>query len=216
MANNMLSMKFLEAIDLIRPVTATMENVAGMWKRKNHHYVKNIVVGLMKLGYQVRFCKLNACDYGDPQARPRLIFFAAQRCAYLPSLPSKTHGPGTMMDFVTVEDALEGVSPANPPENDNQHSSDVDRLVGSVPAKTIRASKPAPLHYKHNRPITIEEMKSLFSLPSDYVLVGAPQDQRRQLGNSVPAELAAAIGRSVVEVLKYRYEGEISGPVDMP
>ena len=206
--NNELSLALLDALEVLRPTTATYENVPGMWNMKYQHYLKKLLVGLMRLGYQVRCCLLSACDFGDPQTRPRIIVFAALRCAYLPDRPPNTHGVGTSMHYVTVEDALSSGLSKSQPESVIIFRNDYPRLVPHEPAKTIKASGGPPLHYAFNRPITIEEMKALFSLPPDYQLSGREKNQRKQLGNSVPVELAAAIGKSVADVQKYNYSQE--------
>jgi site-specific DNA-cytosine methylase len=211
-ANNDLSLTWVRAIDQYRPVTGTLENVPGMWRRKNQHYLKLILMGLLQLGYQVRCCQLDACEFGDPQARPRLFIFAAQRGAYLPNLPHSTHGDFPRMPIPTVQDALKGFSVYADSMLKNEHSDDAkykeERLLARAPAPTIRASKPAPMHYEYERPITMAEMKALFSLPPNFALVGTARAQRRQLGNSVPVELARAVGEVFRAVLQYKYSDE--------
>lgn len=208
--NNKLSLEIVRAVKIFRPVTATFENVLGMWKRKHQHYLRTMLVDLMKLGYQVRCCQLQASEFGDAQDRPRLFIFAAKRCAYLPDRPHATHGKGTSMDIVTVEDAMTGLSSSMTHANESteEFPSDRLRLDQGKPASTIRASMPPPIHYKQNRPITINELKALFSLPPEFSLVGSSKDQRRQIGNSVPVKLAEAVGYSIRRVLEYKYEGE--------
>jgi site-specific DNA-cytosine methylase len=103
--------------------------------------------------------------------------------------PPSTHGDGTSMHHVTVEDALHGLLLSSRPESDRLGRRD-------EPAKTIKASGNPPLHYAMNRPITMEEMKALFSLPPEYQLCGSERSQRKQLGNSFPVELTAALGKS--------------------
>jgi hypothetical protein len=72
---------------------------------KHQRYLKNMLVEIKKLGYQVRICQLQPCGYGGPQAWPRLCILAALKCPYLPKIPVKTHGEGTSMGHLTVRDA---------------------------------------------------------------------------------------------------------------
>eukprot|EP00797_Seminavis_robusta_P020738 Sro319_g116290.1 methyltransferase 1 (298) ;mRNA; r:44201-45094 len=212
-ANNDLSYTFVDAIEIFRPVTATFENVTGIWRSKNIHYLKNILIKLLRIGYQVRCCKLEACDFGDPQKRPRIFIFAARREAYLPLIPEKTHSLGTFSTSqVTVRDALEcfsgeedvatGEHGPGPTEHDI-------KLDPNATACTIRASKPLPFHYRLNRRITIAEAAALFSYPAGYKFKGKQTDQRRQIGNSVPVEMATAVAMVVRSVLKHVYAFEV-------
>ena len=59
-------------------------------------------------------------------------------------------------------------------------------------------------HYYHpieNRRITIREMARLQDYPDSFIFLGSKSEQSRQLGNSVPINLAQAIGQSFVEFL---------------
>lgn len=71
--NNDLAYTIVQGARDHNPIAGIFENVEGMWRRKNLHYLKDIVKQLMQLGYQVRCAVLKACDFGVPQKRPRLI-----------------------------------------------------------------------------------------------------------------------------------------------
>ncbi|KAF8346872.1 S-adenosyl-L-methionine-dependent methyltransferase [Amanita rubescens] len=53
--------------------------------------LKLVVRALVDLGYQVRFCLLQAAHYGTPQTRVRFVLMAALDGLPLPSLPQPTH-----------------------------------------------------------------------------------------------------------------------------
>ena len=73
--------------------------------------MQNITAGLLKLGYQVRCSVLKACDYGDPQGRPRVIMMIAKNNVPMPSFPAKTHGTDPdLWPYVTVKDALSRIN----------------------------------------------------------------------------------------------------------
>ena len=67
---------FPEAIRLveeIRPRAVMLENVRGFLDPKFADYRKHIMDSITALGYKVQIKLLNACDYGVPQLRPRVI-----------------------------------------------------------------------------------------------------------------------------------------------
>lgn len=207
-ANNDLSLSFVEFVRQVLPITASYENVLGLWKRKNIQYLKKILSELLKLGYQVRCSCLRACDYGDPQKRPRIIILAARNFALLPSLPEPTHGSKShQLPFVTARDALRGFE-GQTEESETEFSADYVRLEADAPAPAVRGSGSPPIHYSENRTISIEEAKALQSFPPNFKVLGRRTEQRRQIGNAVPVELATAIVRSIRGSLIYRYAEE--------
>jgi site-specific DNA-cytosine methylase len=56
----------------------------GLMDRSNVHYLKTIRMGLLRLGYQIRCTCLYACDYGDPQKRPRFFMFITKKSVPMP------------------------------------------------------------------------------------------------------------------------------------
>jgi DNA (cytosine-5)-methyltransferase 1 len=84
-----------------------------------------------------------------------------------------------------------------------------------APSLTIRTEffKPEKGQYLHpqwdaksstkrvNRPITHREAAALQTFPADYLWCGSKTEIAKQIGNAVPARLAAAIARSVLKCL---------------
>ncbi len=67
---------FPEAIRLIKemmPRAVMLENVRGFLDPKFDEYRKSILQAIDALGYRVQIKLLNACDYGVPQLRPRVV-----------------------------------------------------------------------------------------------------------------------------------------------
>lgn len=195
--------------------TAVFENVVGIFDRNNVSYIKNISKGLLELGYQIRCTCLHACDYGDPQKRPRIVMFIARNSVPMPSFPAPTHGSRLGWRFVTVQQALTRV------RNDNSLPNMKGRAVSSVPGKhgyvrlipndcapTIRASSVTPFHYLENRCINVREAACLQSFPIDYKFFGSLGSQYRQVGNAVPIELATAIAQSIRQILMNEHNND--------
>ena len=211
--NNDLSLLIIDVLRKTSCATAVFENVVGMWRRKNVHYVKNIVKELLKMNYQVRCATLKACDYGDPQKRPRFFMFISKKSVPFVSLPHKTHGEDNKGDdklpHVTVEEAFscldynEGAMHNMNLKTTNlrpgQHG--LIRLDPDDLAPAIRASSIPPLHYEEDRCINVREAATLQSFPSEYRFHGSITSQYRQVGNAIPINLATAVAHSIYKAL---------------
>ncbi|RJF83435.1 DNA cytosine methyltransferase [Azospirillum cavernae] len=62
-------------------------------------------------------------------------------------------------------------------------------------------TSPRPIHYAHERCITVREMARLHGFPDWFRLQATKWHGARQVGNAVPAPLARAIGQAVVTAL---------------
>ena len=204
-AQNELSLQWVVGIEKKRPVSASFENVKGMWNRKHQPYLRRILERLLKAGYQIRVCLMKTCDYGDPQARERFFIFAAAEYAVLPDVPKPTHGPGCAHDYITAKDAIGDLS--DPSTAHQDMPDDVDRLDPDSPSKTLLASK-TPYHYEQNRKITVREKSRLCSFPDTFVFAGSQEQQLKQIGNCVPTRTSRAIAGAFEASLVYRYHGE--------
>ena len=66
---NQLYKNFVQIVDKVKPKFFVMENVKGMLKVKNQ-----VIEDFVAIGYAASAYVLNACDYGVPQNRERLIY----------------------------------------------------------------------------------------------------------------------------------------------
>lgn len=65
---------FPEALRIIEesnPSAVLLENVPGFASAKFKNYRHGLAAAISRLGYEVRWNTLNACDYNVPQLRPR-------------------------------------------------------------------------------------------------------------------------------------------------
>lgn len=93
-----------------------------------------------------------------------------------------------------------------------------DRLNADRPSYTIRAGNGnftplRPVHYLHNRVISVRESARIQSFPDHFAW---PADmsrlqQYRQVGNAVPPLFAAVIGRHIAEQLGFELDPELYG-----
>ncbi len=77
------------------------------------------------------------------------------------------------------------------------------KLAKSMPAWTVSAQpgpSTGPFHWD-NRPLAVEELLRLQSLPADWVVEGLYRDRVRQVGNATPALLAEVLGRAILSTV---------------
>lgn len=83
------------------------------------------------------------------------------------------------------------------------------RLAWDQPSPTLVTSPAMPAtalgHPERNRPLSIEEYKRLQCFPDEWQICGALRDQYKQVGNAVPVQFGAAVGRAILR----HYQGEI-------
>ena len=93
---NSLFMDFIRMVDGVKPDYFVMENVPGILTMKNEKglaVIEIIKEEFKKIGYNVRWEKLIAADYGVPQKRRRVIFIGSKDDKNFPIVyPKKTHG----------------------------------------------------------------------------------------------------------------------------
>ena len=78
------------------------------------------------------------------------------------------------------------------------------KLAKDMPAWTLPAQpgpSTGPFHWD-NRPLAVEELLRLQSLPADWAVEGTYRDQVRQIGNATPALLAEVLGRAILATLR--------------
>lgn len=79
------------------------------------------------------------------------------------------------------------------------------RLAWDAPSLTLTCS-PAQkqterCHPEESRPLTVREYARIQTFPDDWIFSGTVTSQYKQIGNAVPVNLAAAIGRSLISLL---------------
>ena len=218
--NNLLTHQFTRAVMLLKPQTATYENVPNLLTKAHFRPIlKEVVSKLMSMGYQVRVEVLKASDYGDPQHRNRLFLWAAKSGMILPSAPAPTHG-SNLLPIRTVADVigcyedcnvLEGAENTGSVCCKNGYADDhlcawpggnvlkEDRQLHRTQPATTITSRPHP-HYSGRRFLTVRESACLQSFPSSFTFCGSLDEQYRQIGNAVPVSMATHVARSVALV----------------
>lgn len=102
---NQLIREYLRIVKALRPRTCVMENVPGLLGRG---LFTELLRGLRKLDYKVRYQIVQLADYGVPQRRRRLVLVAGHKLDV--TVPTATHsqaGEGGLRPWRTVRDAIE-------------------------------------------------------------------------------------------------------------
>ncbi len=86
-------------------------------------------------------------------------------------------------------------------QRNNRHSSAYKRLNENEPSITIDTGHMNYFHPIYNRVPTVRESARLQSFPDDFVFVGTPTSQLRQVGNAVPPLMAKAVANLIKEQL---------------
>lgn len=102
--------EFVRFARRFRPELVFVENVPGMQTRANTFGPFGAFVrSLRRLGYHLVYSTTDACSYGIPQRRTRLILIASLLGPI--EFPEATHGPAVWAPFSTVRDWIGDLPP---------------------------------------------------------------------------------------------------------
>lgn len=114
---NQLFDAYATLIDALKPNCVLLENVKSMLTMYGGQYAHYVSNRFHAMGYTVYRKVLNACEYGVPQVRHRVFYFATRNNAPF-AFPRKTHGPNlnpyqtvgsSIMDLIDSTSALNHV-----------------------------------------------------------------------------------------------------------
>lgn len=231
---NSLFREFARLLEELQPKAFVMENVTGLVKGHMKQAYLQIVLTLRECGYRVKGEVLNAAHFDVPQARQRVIIIGVREDLGIePSHPKPKTSPvpsvqGLMLapdpgPFKPIKARItELVMHIKPGENgadvheargEKGHHFSLSRLALDKPAPTILKSVRGDhgaglLHPEHNRLLGINEVKALFSFPSEFQFFGKFEEQWGRIGNCVLPNLMRAIAEhlrdEVLEKVKAR------------
>ena len=106
---NTLYREFDRALRKIRPKVFIVENVPGMARSDNRHFLNAQLVRFRSAGYRVNWDFVNAVQYGLAQERRRIFIVGIRSDFGLQyQFPKPTHGPG-LKPVKTQQDLLENL-----------------------------------------------------------------------------------------------------------
>jgi DNA (cytosine-5)-methyltransferase 1 len=217
---------FPEALRLVReagPAAVMLENVKGLAERKFSDYRLAVIVELERLGYEVHWQVLNACEYGVSQLRPRFVLVAIKRryAAHF-TWPTPMSTPPTVGEVLYPLMAANGwpgakawakransIAPTIVGGSHKHGGPDLgptraraDWLRLGVEGRSIAEDAPlarAPLDYLPR--LTCEMVALVQGFDADWKFAGRKTSKYRQIGNAFPPPVAQAIGVQVKAAL---------------
>lgn len=218
---------FPEAMRLVeecRPRAVMLENVRGLLGPSFASYRAEINEFLSARGYVAQWKLLNACDYGVPQLRPRVVMVALQNedaaTFSWPSVQSMAPTVGeTLVDLMgesgwaSAEKWARGADEIAPtivggskkhggPDLGPTRAKEAWAKLG-VNAKIIANAAPTA-DFEGMPSLTVRMVARLQGFPDDWLFHGAKTASYRQVGNAFPAPVAHAVGACIARALKAR------------
>jgi DNA (cytosine-5)-methyltransferase 1 len=222
----------IDIIDEIRPRAVMIENVRGILDAVFDDYRKYIAGRLKSLGYKTDWKLLNACDFGVPQLRPRVVFIAVETASFgnfewpeQNRVVAKTVGE-TLYDLM----AAKGWKGA---KGWKKHADEIaPTIVGGSkkhggpdlgPTRAKRAwaelgvnghtiAETAPERDFVGMPrLTVPMVARIQGFPDAWSFSGKKTNAYRQVGNAFPPPVAKAVAQQLVACLTARRLFQVAG-----
>ncbi|MFC3712607.1 DNA cytosine methyltransferase [Sphingoaurantiacus capsulatus] len=225
---------FIRIVDELAPSAFMLENVPNLAAISGGEFLEETKVALRALGYTVDHVVASAADFGVPQNRKRLIMLGVKGPRSV-QFPQPTHGTvgrpytSAASAIADLPDAGEFGETGVYNHEPTMHSADMvarlsllqpgkrergsfhDRLHPERPSYTLRAgsgnfSPLRPVHYQHDRVITVRESARLQGFSDDFRWPDRiPRlQQYRQVGNAVPPPMARAFAECLADQMGWR------------
>ena len=96
---------YLEFVGALKPKWLVMENVPGFASIENGRFLGGLLSSLQDRGYEGAHVIINACSFGVPQRRRRLVVLASRKKSAAPNLIESLRGVSTAQP-ITVGEAI--------------------------------------------------------------------------------------------------------------
>jgi len=219
---------FPEALRLVeecRPKAVMLENVRGFLDAIFTDYRKRLKDELKELGYEASWQLLNACDFGVPQLRPRVVIVAIHKDfarRFHSSLPLTDGKPAP-----TVGEALVDLMMQNGWEGALEWAANANEiaptLVGGskkhggadlgptrarkawealgVNGKSLAEHSPEP-GFRGMPRLTVRMTARIQGFPDQWRFAGGKTAAYRQVGNAFPPPVAQAVAKRIREAIR--------------
>jgi len=222
---NSLYLQYIRILKDKQPKIFVAENVKGILSLGKGEVIKGIVEDFSNAGYRVKYKLLNAADFGVPQTRMRVFIVGIRNDLNINfEFPEKTHsknGVGGYLPWVTVKEALSHLPDPDGDDSDsvpnNEYSQYKLVMNGYLGKRPIDENIPAPTvtgrgdrkggvvilpHPNGLRRMTVRELATIQSFPTNFNFQGSKTDCYRQIANAVPVGLSFSIAKSVFNCIK--------------
>lgn len=216
----------LRLVEEIRPAAIMIENVRGLSSRRFAAYRERVILQLERLGYDLDWQVLNACNYGVPQLRPRFIL-VAMRPTYFRRFrwPSAVGTPSTVGETIGEQMASRdwpgafewrakaaGIAPTIVGGSHKHGGPDLGPTRAKREWKTMGvdamglADLPPGEEFPVNAlpKLTVPMVARLQGFPDDWMFSGRKTAAYRQVGNAFPPPVARAVGEAIASALGAR------------
>lgn len=216
---------FPEMIRLVSeclPKAVMIENVRGLLDPVFDEYRNYIQTQIESMGYHGSWRLLNACDFGVPQLRPRVIFVALRK-EYSPyfSWPTPTLQPAPTVGEVLYremasrgwkgavawKEKANGIAPTLVGGSKKHGGPDLGptrarrawKALG-VDGRSVAEEPPGP-DFEGMPRLTVRMAALLQGFPEDWHITGRKTQAYRQVGNAFPPPVAKAVGEAIIRAL---------------
>ncbi len=207
----------IRLVDQIRPRAVMIENVRGILEAVFEDYRFFIAGELQKLGYQTGWRLMNACDFGVPQLRPRVVFIAVRK-EYSEHFawPAPSEVPNTVGEVLSDLLAANGwlgakawgqaaneIAPTIVGGSHKHGGPDLGptrarRAWASLGVDGLGIANEAPAPEFTGMPrLTVRMVARLQGFPDEWHFVGGKTAAYRQVGNAFPPPFARAVAARV-------------------
>ncbi|WOL24621.1 hypothetical protein fHeYen902_275 [Yersinia phage fHe-Yen9-02] len=195
--------EFCRMLSGTMPKVFTAENVSGLVKGVSRGFFIEIMKEFDRIGYKVRAPLMNAAWLGVPQSRERILFMGVRK-----DIPFDVPDVEVQDTIAILADALPHIAAFKGIRND---------MITYIPAinspcKTITATDSTAYETARfstagfietmegkRRKLTIEELKVISGMPSDYKLVGTFEQQWERLGRVCVPQMTHAASKALIE-----------------
>jgi DNA (cytosine-5)-methyltransferase 1 len=211
----------IRIVDEVRPRAVMIENVRGLLDAVFVDY-RNFVAGqLRKLGYVPGWHLMNACDFGVPQLRPRVVFVAVRK-----EYSEHFTWPAPSHKAATVGETLRDLMAANGWEGSRRWAQLADEIAPTIvggshkhggpdlgPTRARQAwitlgvdgkgiaNEAPPKGWVGIPRLTVRMVARIQGFPDSWQFSGGKTAAYRQVGNAFPPPFAAAIASSLRQCL---------------
>lgn len=227
-----LYLEMKKVIEHCNPIAFVAENVDGLRTSMSDDTsaLEIICKDFESLGYKVIFKPLNACDYGVPQNRVRIIIVGIRNDIHKEmKYPKITYGPQGQNPYRTAKDAIDDLwDKLGKTEIKNHTEKDFSRakfypnkrgqgncqIKADRPSPTIRSEHHGNIegHYRSLLPndpnnvdgwrrLSVRECARLQSFPDNFEFPCSASSAYKEIGNAVPPILGWNIARALYNSL---------------